>query len=52
MDYIFEIDNVVSKEFCEDVISRFEKDERKVTGSTVGGVDEKVKKSIDCRLSH
>ena len=51
MDYILEIDNAVSKEFCEDVISRFEKDERKVTGSTVGGVDEKVKKSIDLPIS-
>lgn len=51
MDYILEIDNAVSKEFCEDVISRFEKDERKVTGSTIGGVNENVKKSIDLAIS-
>ena len=51
MDYILEIDNAVSKEFCEDVISRFEKDERKVIGSTVGGVDEKIKKSTDLPIS-
>ena len=30
MDYIFEIDNVVSKKFCEDAISRFENDKRRV----------------------
>ena len=51
MDYIFEIDNVVSKEFCEDVISRFELDERKMIGQTVGGLDENVKKSIDLAIS-
>jgi len=51
MDYILEIDNVVSKEFCEDAISRFENDERKVIGSTVAGVDENVKKSIDLPIS-
>ena len=51
MEYILEIDNVFSKEFCEDVISRFEGDERKVIGSTVGGVDEKVKKSMDLPIS-
>jgi len=51
MDYILEIDNAVSKEFCEDVISRFENDERKVIGETISGVDEKVKKSIDLPIS-
>jgi hypothetical protein len=51
MEYILEIDNVFSKEFCEDVISRFEGDERKVIGSTVGGVDEKIKKSMDLPIS-
>jgi hypothetical protein len=51
MDYILEIDNAVSKEFCEDAISRFENDERKVIGATIGGVDENVKKSIDLPIS-
>lgn len=51
MDYILEIDNVVSKKFCEYVISRFEKDERKVVGSTVGGTNEKIKKSTDLPIS-
>ena len=47
MEYILEIDDVVSKEFCEDVISRFECDERKKIGETVSGVNEKIKKSLD-----
>ena len=51
MDYIFEIEDVLSKEFCEDVISRFEKDERKVVGATVSGVDENIKKSTDLAIS-
>lgn len=51
MEYILEIDNVFSKEFCEDAISRFEGDERKVIGSTVGGVDEKIKRSVDLPIS-
>jgi len=51
MDYIFEIDNVVSKEFCQDAISRFENDKRRVLGATISGVDENVKKSIDLPIS-
>ena len=51
MDYILEIDNAVSKEFCEDAISRFENDKRKVVGATVGGTNEKIKKSTDLPIS-
>jgi hypothetical protein len=51
MDYILEIDNAVSKEFCEDAISRFENDKRKVIGATIGGTDENVKKSTDLPIS-
>jgi len=47
MEYILEIENVVSKEFCEDVISRFEMDKRTLIGSTIGGVDDTIKKSVD-----
>ena len=50
-DYILEIDDVISKEFCQDVISRFEKDERKVIGATIGGINEKIKKSVDLPIS-
>jgi hypothetical protein len=51
MDYILEIDNAVSKEFCEDAISRFENDKRTVIGETIGGTDENVKKSTDLPIS-
>ncbi|ALI95592.1 hypothetical protein APZ24_gp219 [Ostreococcus lucimarinus virus 2] len=51
MEYILEIDDVVSKEFCEDVISRFEQDQRKGPGETVNGLNEKVKKSTDLPIS-
>jgi hypothetical protein len=51
MDYILEIDDVLPRDFCEDVISRFEQDQRKGPGETVGGLDEKVKKSTDLAIS-
>jgi hypothetical protein len=51
MDYILEIDDVISKEFCEDVISRFELDERKTNGETIGGLREDIKKSTDLPIS-
>ena len=51
MEYILEIDDVISKEFCEDVISRFELDERKTIGETIGGLREDIKKSIDLPIS-
>jgi len=52
MDYILEIENAMSKDFCEDVISRFESDNRKEIGATIGGVDETVKKSVDLPISN
>jgi hypothetical protein len=51
MDYILEIDGILSKEFCQNVISRFEKDENKQLGATVSGLDEKTKKSVDLPIS-
>lgn len=50
-DYILEIEDVVSKEFCQDVISRYEKSDGKIIGATVGGVDPKIKKSTDLPIS-
>ena len=52
MEYIFEIDDVVSKEFCKDVILRFEMDERKNPGTTITGLNEKIKKSIDLYINN
>lgn len=45
--YIFEIDDALPRDFCEDVISRFECDERKKIGETLSEVNEKIKKSLD-----
>ena len=45
--YIFEIDDALPRDFCEDVISRFECDERKIIGRTLTEVNEKIKKSLD-----
>lgn len=51
MDYILEIEDALSKEFCEDVISRFEIDENRMIGSTISGINENIKKSIDLAIS-
>nr|QIZ31253.1 2OG-Fe(II) oxygenase superfamily protein [Ostreococcus mediterraneus virus 2] len=51
MEYILEIEDVLTKEFCEDVISRFEADENKMIGSTIGGINENIKRSIDLAIS-
>ena len=51
MDYILEIDDLLTEDFCNKVISRFEMDNRKQKGATIGGVDDKIKKSIDLPIS-
>jgi len=43
MDFILEIPNHIHKEVCEDMIKRFEKDDRQTPGVT--GPDRKVEKS-------
>ena len=48
--YIFEIDDALPRDFCEDVISRFECDERKKIGETITEVNEKIKKSLDLAI--
>jgi len=48
--YIFEIDDALPRDFCEDVISRFECDERKKIGETLSEVNEKIKKSLDLAI--
>ena len=51
MEYIYEIDELLDEKFCEDVISRFEQDERKEVGRTLAGLNEKIKKSVDLAIS-
>lgn len=51
MDFIFEIPNNLSPEVCEDIIKRFEKDDRKIRGRTANKDDTLVKHSTDLLLS-
>lgn len=51
MEFIYEVKNNLSKEVCEDIIRRFEKESRKYPGSVVSGVNENIKKSTDFRLT-
>ena len=58
MDYILEIDDNISREMCDKIISRFNKDERKKPGVVMfNKLDanfetKKVKTSIDLNLSN
>jgi hypothetical protein len=48
MDLIYEVENVISKELCVEIIDKFEKDPQKYPGLVKGGVaDFSIKKSID-----
>jgi len=47
MNFIYEVENFLDKRTCEDIIKRFEDDDRKICGSTVGGVSSAVKVSTD-----
>lgn len=51
MDLSFEISDNLSEEFCDDIVKRFEEDERKSPGSTVGGFNPDTKNSIDLNIS-
>jgi Rps23 Pro-64 3,4-dihydroxylase Tpa1-like proline 4-hydroxylase len=50
MEFIYEVKNNLSKEECEDIIIRFEKEHRKYPGRVVGGINENIKKSTDFHL--
>jgi hypothetical protein len=52
MDYVFEIHNNISPEICEEMITLYEKDDRKSPGVT-GSKDPKdpVKRSLDLHIS-
>ena len=49
--FIWTKKNSLSKQFCEDVIYKFERDIRKISGSTLGGFNESVKKSMDLGIT-
>jgi hypothetical protein len=47
MNFIYEVENFLDKRTCEDIIKRFEDDDRKIRGSTVSGVSSAIKVSTD-----
>ena len=48
MDLIYEVENVISKELCDEIIDKFEKDPQKYTGLLKDDVANfSIKKSID-----
>lgn len=46
-NYIFELENVISREICHSIIEKYENDDRKEPGKMSRGVDKRVKDSTD-----
>ena len=51
MDFVYELPNNLSDEKCEEMIKRFEADDRKKRGVTLAEDDNEHKKSMDLHLS-
>ena len=51
MDFIFELPNNLSEEKCEEIIKRFEMDDKKTPGITLGETISSYKKSVDLHIS-
>lgn len=51
MNLIYENNNSVCPELCEEIINLFEKSKNKFDGLTVGGVNKKVKDTTDLMLN-
>jgi hypothetical protein len=49
--FIWTKKNALSSSFCRGVIQKFDRDLRKVSGTTLGGINENVKKSSDIAIS-
>lgn len=47
MNFIYENDNSLCEELCNDIIELYENDENKDEGRTIGGVDMKIKNTTD-----
>ncbi len=50
-NFIYIKNNALPKSFCDNVIEKFEKDDRKYQGTTGGGVDLDIKRSLDLSIS-
>lgn len=51
MDFIYEIENFLSPNECEEMIYKFEQDHRKFSGTTAGGYNTETKRSTDLFIS-
>jgi|TARA_R110001606_G_C15201680_1_gene631777 hypothetical protein len=51
MEFIYEIEEALPKEICEQMIERFKKDDRKGPSSTIGGVNLDIRKSTVLNFS-
>ena len=50
---VYEKENVLSKEICDDIINRFENDKKnQISGITLSGLNKDVKDTNDLMLSH
>jgi hypothetical protein len=47
MNFIYENDNSLSEELCNDIIELYENDDRKYDGITQGGLQKKIKNTTD-----
>jgi len=50
-ELVWEIQNVFSQEFCEQIIDKFKSDNRKYSGITLGGKHSDIKQTTDLHLS-
>ena len=50
-DFIVEYDNVLSDQLCDELVAAFEESDRKDSGITIAGRNEKVKVSLDLLLN-
>jgi len=50
-NFIYVKNNALPKSFCNNVIEKYEKDDRKEQGTTGGGVNLDVKRSLDLNIS-
>ena len=49
--YIFYKDDILTPEFCNHCIEKFENDRRPIPGQTSGGLDTTIKDSLDLRIT-
>ena len=52
LDFVFVKQNALPKSFCNNVIEKFETDNRKYQGYTANGVDLSIKRSLDLNISN